>query len=85
MKRGDRPVKAKPSPRRLVPGSPAYPVIQDGEWVHPVRRGYLMKCCDCGLVHRFNFLLIPWGRGKKIVFQAFRVPDSRSRKSRHDH
>lgn len=40
----------------------------DGEWIKPRRRGYLMKCCDCGLVHRFNFKVI----NGVIVFQAFR-------------
>ena len=29
-----------------------------GEWVTPVRTGYLMKCCDCGLVHRIDFRVI---------------------------
>ena len=23
-----------------------------GEWIRPVKRGYRMRCCDCGLVHR---------------------------------
>lgn len=30
------------------------PAISDDgwtEWVQPVRRGYKMACCDCGLVH----------------------------------
>lgn len=26
-----------------------------GEWVQPVQRGYLLACCDCGLVHRMDF------------------------------
>jgi len=32
-----------------------YRSVQDGEWVQPVRRGYRMACCDCGLVHKINF------------------------------
>jgi hypothetical protein len=32
-----------------------------GEWVQPVRRGYKMCCCDCGLTHRIDFRV--W-RGK---------------------
>jgi hypothetical protein len=24
-------------------------------WIQPVKRGYLMQCCDCGLVHRMDF------------------------------
>ena len=26
-----------------------------GEWIQPVRRGYKMACCDCGLVHTMDF------------------------------
>jgi len=58
--------------RKPLQWPPDAPTIKDGEWLAPVRRDYLMKCCDCGLVHRMNFKLIPWGRGKRIVFQAFR-------------
>ena len=25
------------------------------EWQQPVMNGYLMKCCDCGLVHEMQF------------------------------
>lgn len=25
------------------------------EWVMPIPKGYLMKCCDCGLVHEMQF------------------------------
>ena len=24
-------------------------------WIDPVMKGYLMKCCDCGLVHEMDF------------------------------
>lgn len=24
-------------------------------WVQPVRRGYRMQCCDCGLIHLVDF------------------------------
>jgi len=27
-------------------------------WVHPKMRGYLMACCDCGLVHEMQFKAI---------------------------
>ncbi len=50
-----------------------YKKVFDGEWVQPVRRGYRMKCCDCGLVHVLNFRLVKYGNGKKIQFQAKRV------------
>jgi hypothetical protein len=39
-----------------------------GEWVQPVRRGYKMMCCDCGLVHVLDFRIY---RGR-VQFRAFR-------------
>jgi Zn-finger protein len=49
--------------------------VYDGEWVQPKRRGYMMQCCDCGLVHKLNFRLAKSKDGKRnwIQFQAFRV------------
>lgn len=53
------------------------------EWIHPLP-GYLMQCCDCGLVHKMEFQIVPHGdertalnpgEGKKggvIVFRAAR-------------
>lgn len=45
-----------------------YKKVQAGEWVQPLRKGYRMACCDCGLVHVMNFRMV----GRKIQFQAFR-------------
>lgn len=30
---------------------------EDGwsDWIQPVREGYKMSCCDCGLVHTMDF------------------------------
>lgn len=39
-------------------------------WVQPVRRGYLMSCCDCGLVHRMDFRI--WNG--RVQFRAQRAP-----------
>lgn len=39
-------------------------------WVQPVKRGYLLACCDCGLVHRMDFR-IHHGR---VQFRAQRAP-----------
>lgn len=25
------------------------------EWIQPIRKGYKMACCDCGLVHDMDF------------------------------
>lgn len=42
---------------------------KDGEWLQPIKRGYLMGCCDCGLVHRMNFRIV----NDRVQFQAFRA------------
>lgn len=57
-----------------------YIPIKDGEWIQPVRKGYRMKCCDCGLVHIFNFRLIKDSIGRaKIQFQAKRYERNKRR------
>lgn len=28
------------------------------KWEQPVMNGYLMKCCDCGLVHKVDFRIV---------------------------
>ena len=38
------------------------------EWVQPVRKGYKMACCDCGLVHDIDFRI----RKKRIQFRVRR-------------
>lgn len=32
-----------------------FKAAKDMEWIQPKQRGYLMACCDCGLVHRMDF------------------------------
>lgn len=58
----------------MVRRRPLYPKHQAGEWVTPRRKYYLMGCCDCGLVHKMEFRLVPsWhGQGHKIQFRAWR-------------
>ena len=51
-----------------------YPVVAEGEWVTPRRKGYKMMCCGCGYTHKMDFriiTLLPGGR-QKIQFRAFR-------------
>ncbi len=52
----------------LMPLDPQFIQVKDGEWVQPIRKGYRMKCCDCGLVHRMDFRL----HRRRIQFRAFR-------------
>jgi len=49
-----------------------YGQVKDGEWIRPRMRGWRMKCCGCGLVHRFNFRLAWTGSEWVVEFQAFR-------------
>lgn len=49
-----------------------YDELEDGVWIHPVKRGYKIRCCDCGLVHKMDFEHVPYGRRQKIIFRVFR-------------
>ena len=49
-----------------------YPVVNDGDIVVPVMKGYRMRCCDCDLVHRVNFTVRKHGRGHKVSFRIWR-------------
>lgn len=48
-----------------------YEQPEAGEWVQPVRRGYKLACCDCGLVHKLDFRVVN-GRAQFRVFAAAR-------------
>ncbi len=48
--------------------SKSYETPKAGEWVQPIRKGYRLECCDCGLVHRMDFRIY---RGR-VQFRAFR-------------
>jgi hypothetical protein len=39
-----------------------------GQWVQPVKKGYKLACCDCGLVHVLDFRI----RNGNPQFRAFR-------------
>lgn len=64
---------AHPRKERKPEAAPMnYEKPKSGEWVQPVRKGYKMACCDCGLVHTLDFRIINRGRGKSVQFRAFR-------------
>ena len=48
----------------------------DREWVQPVRKDFVLKCCDCGGIHYVDFRIY---RGK-IQFRASRKRMHRKRK-----
>lgn len=47
--------------------------VGPGEWVQPTRKGYLLQCCDCGLIHSLDFRILKNGRGNFIQFRAYRI------------
>ncbi len=51
------------------------------EWVQPVRHGYKMACCDCGLVHDMDFRVI---RGR-VQFRVRRNNRATAAKRRWKH
>jgi hypothetical protein len=32
-----------------------YKAENSGRWIQPIKKGYKMMCCDCGLVHLIDF------------------------------
>jgi hypothetical protein len=55
-----------------------YQSTKNGEWVQPVKRGYKMACCDCGLVHRIDFRI----HANRVQFRAFRDERATGQKRR---
>lgn len=58
----------------------AFPTAKDGEWIQPKMRGYLMSCCDCGLIHRMDFR-IAWNKKETEVRGKFPVVQFRAYRS----
>jgi hypothetical protein len=50
-----------------------YPVIRDNQIVQPVRRGYRMACCDCGLIHELDFFVVKYGKRGQFTKVRFRA------------
>lgn len=64
--------------------NPTYEQVYEGEWVQSKRSGYKVSCCDCGLVHLFNYRLVKSANGgKTIQFQVFRNNRATSQIRRH--
>jgi len=62
---------------------PKFKQINDGEWVWPKMRGYKMKCCDCGLVHVVDFIVIDSDGGlvndHKVILRAYRLDKNKGK------
>lgn len=46
-----------------------YKKVKAGHWEQPIRHGYKMVCCDCGLVHNMDFRV----QGGRAQFRAWRA------------
>jgi len=60
-----------------------YEQPESGEWVQPIRKGYKMACCDCGLVHKMDFKIEKQGKKHFILFRVFR--DNRATRQLRKH
>lgn len=49
-----------------------YQQVKDKQWVKPVKTGYRLMCCDCGLVHIVDFKSVRNGRGTSVLFRPRR-------------
>ena len=56
-----------------------YDEPKSGEWQQPIRRGYKLQCCDCGLVHTFDFKV----KNNRVEFRCFRNIRSTAQVRRH--
>ena len=50
--------------------------VPEGAWIQPIRRGFIYKCCDCGLKHRMDFRI----HKGRIQFRVFRVMTRKKRR-----
>ena len=57
----------------------AYDKLEAGKWIKPVHKGWKMKCCDCGLVHRVDFRR----KGHDIEIRFFRDNRATGQVRRH--
>ncbi len=55
-------------------------------WVQPIRRGYKLACCDCGLVHDIDFRIVKRNSNgaKFIQFRVARNERSTALSRRYD-
>ncbi len=59
--------------------------VTEGEWVDGPIRGHKVICCDCGLAHLIDYLVIDENTNKvlndvKIVFRAYRLDKEKKKK-----
>jgi hypothetical protein len=55
-----------------------YKIAKDNEWIEPIRKGYRVACCSCGLVHDIDFRVV----NRHIQFRARRNHRATAQKRR---
>ncbi len=62
--------------------------LKEGEWAYPALSGYELECCDCGLTHKLDFIVLRTGgtkaivNGVEIAFRAYRVEKKKKKKKK---
>lgn len=61
--------------------------LKEGEWVKPVMHAYKLECCNCGLTHTVDFLVVDKESGDilndlEVVFRAYRVNKRKIKKKK---
>lgn len=59
--------------------------VTEGEWVDGPIRGHEVICCDCGLTHLIDYLVIDEKTGEilndvKIMFRVYRIEKKKKKK-----
>lgn len=44
-----------------------YEQIVEGQWIEPVKRGFIHQCCDCALVHVTDYAIED---GRRVQFKT---------------
>jgi hypothetical protein len=45
-----------------------YLQVRSEDWIEPEMKGHISCCCDCGLIHVYNFKVV----NGKVKYQAIR-------------
>ena len=56
-----------------------YPAVDSGVWIAPLRRGWRMVCCDCGLTHVVDFRV----KRRELQMRVFRDQRATGQIRRH--
>ena len=73
------PADAMPLACNPPPVTLKYTKREDGEWIKPKGAFHFIRCCDCSLVHLFEFRR----NGARIKFRAWRQNRHARRRKRN--